>query len=150
MMVRVRASRSRFGQHLRERRACEGTRNDHMIWGVPVRLMKPRLILLAAIFALVSFGLLMVYSSSSVTALTSNGDALYYLKRQLAFATAGVILAVVIVRLGYRTIIDSFLKPAWVVTLVLLLVIWLPIASRDTNGASIFICAMTWVQLLTP
>ena len=96
MMVRVRASRSRLGQHLRERRAREGTRDDHMIWGVPVRLMKPRLILLAAIFALVSFGLLMVYSSSSVTALTSNGDALYYLKRQLAFATAGVILAVVI------------------------------------------------------
>ena len=135
MMAHVKSSRSLLSQRLRERGEREKTRDDHMIWGVPVRLIKPRLILLAAIFALVSFGFLMVYSSSSVTALTSNGDALYYLKRQLAFSVVGVIFAVVIVRLGYRTIIDRFLKPAWVVTLVLLLVIWLPIASRDTNGA---------------
>ena len=62
-------------------------------FGVPERFMRPRVVFIAVTAVIVAFGLLMVYSASSVTALADFGDAAYYLKRQLLFAAVGVAVA---------------------------------------------------------
>ena len=60
--------------------------------------MRPRLVFLACLFSLVCFGLLMVYSASSVEALHENGSATFFLFRQAAFAGVGVLAMVAIAR----------------------------------------------------
>ena len=52
-------------------RAGRGTQGigERYIAGVPARIMRPRLVFLTCLFSLVCFGLLMVYSASSVEAL---------------------------------------------------------------------------------
>ena len=61
--------------------------------------MRPRLIFMACLFTLVCFGLLMVYSASSVEALHENGSATFFLGRQAAFTVVGVLALIAIVRI---------------------------------------------------
>ena len=75
------------------------TFSERYIAGVPARIMRPRLIFMACLFTLVCFGLLMVYSASSVEALHENGSATFFLFRQAAFAGVGVLAMVAIVRI---------------------------------------------------
>ncbi len=72
--------------------------SERYIAGVPARIMRPRLIFMACLFTLVCFGLLMVYSASSVEALHENGSATFFLGRQAAFAVVGVLALIAIVR----------------------------------------------------
>lgn len=67
---------------------------ERLIAGVPARIMRPRLVFLVSLAALVLFGLLMVYSASSVSAMHDAGDPAYFFKRQLIFAVMGVALIV--------------------------------------------------------
>ncbi len=62
----------------------------------------PDLLLFAAALLLVSLGLVMVYSASSVMALAETGDPLYYLKRQMIGMTLGTIAMLVIMQIDYR------------------------------------------------
>ena len=73
-------------------RAGRGARGigERYIAGVPARIMRPRLVFLTCLFSLVCFGLLMVYSASSVEALHENGSATYFLFRQFIFTVIGV------------------------------------------------------------
>ena len=48
-------------------------------------------LLLAAVLALVALGLVMVYSSSAITAQDKLGDGLYFLKRQILAAGLGLV-----------------------------------------------------------
>lgn len=82
-------------------RAGRGTQGigERYIAGVPARIMRPRLVFLTCLFSLVCFGLLMVYSASSVEALHENGSATFFLFRQAAFAGVGVLAMVAIVRI---------------------------------------------------
>lgn len=102
--------------------------------GVPARFMRPRLILLSAVAVLVAFGLLMIYSASSITALNDMGDAAYYLKRQLAFVAVGTLLAWGIARKDYHFWMRDALPVVWVVITAMLLVTL--VLSSATNGAS--------------
>ena len=115
-------------------------RVERSIFGVPERFMRPRLVLLAVVAALVGFGLLMVFSASSVTALNSTGDAAYYLKRQLAFVAAGALVAVALARLDYRVWVRQLLMPIWVVTIGLLAAV---ILLGTDNGMG----ATRWIDL---
>ena len=74
------------------------TFSERYIAGVPARIMRPRLIFMACLFTLVCFGLLMVYSASSVEALHENGSATFFLGRQAAFTAIGVLALIAIVR----------------------------------------------------
>ncbi|MBP3885408.1 MAG: hypothetical protein J6D54_10825, partial [Olsenella sp.] len=72
----------------RERQARRAQRGERAIFGVPSRFMIPRLVFVAAVFALTAFGLLMIFSSSSITALTASdmdNNPAYYLQRQLVY-----------------------------------------------------------------
>lgn len=98
--------------------------------------MRPRLVFIAVTAILVSFGLLMVYSSSSVTALLEDGDAASYFKKQLLLALVGVVAAVVIAKVDYHTWSRKLINVLWVLTVVLLLLVFTPFAGGDALGAN--------------
>ncbi len=58
--------------------------------------------LLLAIIALVLFGLLMIYSATSYSAIIEWNDSLHYLKRQCLGVIFGVAVAVIIFFIDYR------------------------------------------------
>lgn len=120
----------------RERSERRAEREERTLFGVPERFMRPRLVLLAVTAILVGFGLLMVYSSSSVTALAENGDAAYYLKRQAMMALLGLAAAGVIVHFDYHTWCRTLLTPIWVLTVILLALVFTPFAGGDAYGAN--------------
>jgi cell division protein FtsW len=97
---------------------------------------KPRIDvpILCALLFLVGVGLVMVYSSSSVLAAKDLGDEAYYLKRQLAFAAAGL------VAFGVGAAIDPlrFEKHAYgilVGAIVLLVLVLVPGIGHVAGGA---------------
>ena len=71
---------------------------EKYIAGVPARIMRPRLVFLACLVALVGFGVIMVYSASSVEALKEGNPSTYYLFRQALFAAVGGIILVIATR----------------------------------------------------
>lgn len=113
---------------------------ERTLFGVPERFMRPRLILLATVAILVGFGVLMVYSASSVTALNDTGDSAYYLKRQLGFVAIGTIAAVVLAKVDYRLWVKRLMLPIWVFT-VLLLILVLVVGTDNDMGAN------RWINL---
>lgn len=133
-MARAVAAQGRTGRQGRS------DRPERSIFGVPERFMRPRLVLLACVAVLVGFGLLMVFSASSVTALNSTGDAAYYLKRQLAFIAAGTLVAFVLAKIDYRIWVRQLIMPIWIVTLGLLCAV---IALGTDNGMG----ATRWIDL---
>ena len=77
-------------------------------------------ILAAIAIALIGFGVIMVFTASAVEATVSFSDPQYYLKRQVIFGIASVILMFVVARIDYhrlRTITYPILA---LVTLLLL------------------------------
>ena len=62
----------------------------------PAQVMGPRLMVILSTFALLAVGLVMVYSSSSITSYVEQGNALGETVKQCAFALIGIVIAVVI------------------------------------------------------
>lgn len=62
----------------------------------------PDLVLFAAALLLVSLGLVMVFSASSVMAMSETGDQFHYLKRQLMGVVVGTIAMLVIMQIDYH------------------------------------------------
>ena len=102
--------------------------------------MKPRIILIVSVGVLVAFGLLMIYSASSITSLTSSAtgnDPAYYLKRQLRFLAMGLVAATALACVDYRIYTRGrLIKVIWVGTILLLMLIFSPTAGQDAYGAS--------------
>ena len=113
-----------------------GSRAEELILGVPGRLMVPRLILIASVITLVVFGLVMIYSASSVTALASTGDAAYYLIRQGAFIAVGIVITIILAIIDYHILAKQLLPVAWILTVALLVIVLVRGAGSETLGAS--------------
>ncbi|NLL63368.1 MAG: cell division protein FtsW [Ruminococcaceae bacterium] len=79
---------------------------------------------LLIVLALLTIGLIMVFSSSYTYCYYNKGDSLHYLKRQLAFAVVGVIVMLLASRLNYK-IFKVFAKPVLSVSFILLVVVLL-------------------------
>ncbi len=62
----------------------------------------PDLVLFAAALLLVSLGLVMVFSASSVMAMSETGDQFHYLRRQLIGVIVGTIAMLVIMQIDYH------------------------------------------------
>ena len=111
---------------------------ERMIFGVPARYMTPRILAIAATIVLVSFGLLMVYSASSITALTSadyGNDPTYFLTRQAFSVGIGVVMAIILARIDYRVFTGQAAYLIWGGTVVLLLLVLTSAAGADAYGA---------------
>ena len=97
------------------------------------RLKEDRLLLLSTLI-LVAFGLLMVYSASSVMALKRYGDSAYFLKRQAIWAGGGLIAMYAAWRMDYRNFKYAAI-PALAVIFILLLLVLVPGIGAEINGA---------------
>ncbi len=79
---------------MREKAPNHSWWSGSFIAGVPARIMRPRLVFCTCLFALVTFGIVMIYSASSAEALKTYGDSRYFLIRQIIFAAFGTGLLV--------------------------------------------------------
>jgi cell division protein FtsW len=79
-----------------------------------------RYLLLGSTVFLTIFGLVMIYSASSISAYVKEGSASHFFVRQLAFALIGGVIAVVIARFDYRRFNGSLGLQAWYVSVGLL------------------------------
>jgi cell division protein FtsW len=89
-------------------------------------------ILLLVTLALVSFGLVMVYSATSASAALANGDSSYFFRKQGLYALVGVVLLLLMRRGSYRGLRP--LSPALVLGSIGLLLAVLVVGST-ANGA---------------
>lgn len=111
---------------------------EKKIMGVPARIMRPRLIMIGTVTALVLFGLIMIYSASSVKALSLTGDSAFYVKRQLICLVLGLGLMAFTSYVDYHTL-RNCLFILWLITVGMLLAVWL--MGSDANGAT------RWVEI---
>ncbi len=105
----------------------------------PASIAVPRIIFLVTALALTLFGMLMIYSSSSVTGATSETydyNPAYFLTRQVMFAAIGLVLAIILARLDYHIWRGNVLMVLWAITVFLLVVVYTPLAGRDAYGAT--------------
>src|SRR5256885_10116307 len=95
------------------------------------RELDSRLLILVTL-ALISFGLVMVYSATSAAAAVGGKDPSYYLKRQGIYAALGIVLMMVAQRWDYRRL--KALAPMLILGSLFLLVAVLAIGPA-INGA---------------
>ncbi|WP_219837747.1 putative lipid II flippase FtsW [Paenibacillus sp. R14(2021)] len=96
---------------------------------------RPDFLLLVLTLLLVGFGLIMVFSASSNTAVISksnNFDALYFTKRQLLFAVLGTFSMFAIMNIPYTVFKKGFV---FYFVPVLFMLILVPFIGKDINGA---------------
>lgn len=106
----------------------------------PFSLADYDVVLLLMVVALTSFGVVMVYSASSVMAAKNFHDGAYFLKRQGLFALIGFAAALVAMRVDYQ-IWRKLAVPLLLVSLVLLVAVLIPGIGGKVKGAS------RWIRL---
>lgn len=102
----------------------------------------------ALTMALLTIGLVMLFSSSYAYALHNKGDSYYFFKRQLIVAVLGVVVMLVTSKLNYK-LLKVVEKPLLVITLILLVVVlfyhtdvgefrrWIPIGSKSFQPSDV-------------
>ncbi len=95
--------------------------------------------LVAVLIFLVCFGLVMLYSTSSYSALTTYGDSMYYFRRQLIFCVLGFVAMFFIARYDYRKL-ANWAWPVYIISIILMFLVITPLG-REVNGAR------RWLQL---
>lgn len=94
----------------------------------------PDFIIFFAVIALLGIGVVMVYSSSAVSAYVNFDDSYYFLKRQIIWASLGLLAMVFTMNVDYH-IWRKLAKPVMVVTLILLVLVLVPGLGKVVNGA---------------
>lgn len=125
------------------------TATSHSDWGekyiagVPARIMRPRLVFLSCLIAICMFGLLMIYSASSVESLQENGSSWFFLYRQAIFMFIGFVLFAMIGSrlLPWPLFRSKFVWGVWVGVLVLLIAVLFVGQGAEEWGAS------RWIDL---
>lgn len=83
---------------------------------------KPDLIAFVAVIILLSLGLVMVFSASSVMGLTDAGNPYYYVQRQTILAVVGLILLFLLMKVDYH-VFKPLALPGLVISFALLVVV---------------------------
>ncbi|HEY3424711.1 MAG TPA: stage V sporulation protein E [Negativicutes bacterium] len=99
-----------------------------------VRPKSPDFIIFFAVIALLGIGVVMVYSSSAVSAEVNYNDSYYFLKRQLIWASLGIMTMVLTMNVDYHAW-RNFAKPLFIFTLLLLVLVLVPGLGKVVNGA---------------
>ncbi|MDO4518851.1 MAG: putative peptidoglycan glycosyltransferase FtsW [Eubacteriales bacterium] len=95
--------------------------------------------LLAVIILLTCFGLIMLYSTSSYTAQMSQGDDMFFFKKQAIISTGCIIFAIVISHIDYHSL-ERFIFPLYFLAAVLMILVRTPLGVT-ANGAR------RWLQI---
>ncbi len=85
----------------------------------------PDTVIFLITLALLSIGVVMVFSASSVSARTVFGDTYYFLKRQLAWAGLGILAMIITMQIDYKGW-QKLAWPALIVALLLLVAVLIP------------------------
>ncbi|WP_409275543.1 stage V sporulation protein E [Neobacillus sp. SCS-31] len=101
---------------------------------MPVKKNSPDLILLAVTFALLAFGLIMVYSSSAIWAEFKFNDSFFFAKRQVLFAGVGIAAMFFIMNINYLTW-RTWAKVIIIICFFLLLLVLVPGVGNVRNGS---------------
>jgi len=94
----------------------------------------PDFIIFFAVVALLGIGVVMVYSSSAVSAYVNFDDSYYFLKRQIIWASLGLLAMVLTMNVDYH-VWRKLAKPVMLVTLILLVLVLVPGLGKVVNGA---------------
>ncbi len=95
-----------------------------------------------AVLLLLCIGIIMVYSSSSVVALTTYGDTSYFMKRQILWMLLGLAAMMATMRFDHSLLAKKqVVLILLIVTLALLVATFLPGIGRTINGAR------RWIRL---
>lgn len=97
-------------------------------------------VLLILVVCLTGFGIIMVYSASSVMAAKNFHDGAYFLKRQFLFAIVGFGIIYATMQTDY-TIWRKYAVPLLVISLIMLVVVLIPGIGGKVKGAS------RWIRL---
>ena len=92
-----------------------------------------RYLLMGSAVFLTVFGLVMIYSASSVSAFVKEGSATHFFIRQLAFVGIGTVLATIIAKFDYRRLHGTLGFQAWWISVGLVVLTYAYGAMR--NGA---------------
>ena len=98
-------------------------------------------LLLGAIIALATIGLVMVYSASAILATDKLGDGFFFLKRQLVAAGLGTAAMALAMRLGYRRL-ARLAYPILLLAVGLMLAVLVPGIGSTAGGAQ------RWIRLV--
>ena len=93
-------------------------------------IVRDRILLILLAFVMTCFGLLMIYSASSIMAVTSadsNYDQFYYVKRQAILACGGLAMALVASRMDYHAWARTLRTPIAVLSALLLALVLTPL-----------------------
>ena len=127
---------ARPGARAQVRGRASGANNiEKQIMGVPARIMRPCLLLIAAAVGLTLFGLVMIYSASSVEAMSEQGDAAFYVKRQALFIVAGLVLAAGAAKADYHKLCSKTGLAAMGLVIIGMLAV-VRVAGAGANGAT--------------
>lgn len=91
-------------------------------------------VIVGVVMALLSLGVVMVYSASSVALIAESQDAFYYLKYQALWAAVGLSGMYVASRVDYRHL-ERWANLLFVVNLILLVLVLVPGIGRVSHGA---------------
>lgn len=95
---------------------------------------QPDIILIIVTLALLSIGLIMVYSASAIWADFKFHDSFFFAKRQLLFAGVGVVAMFFIMNIDYWTW-RSWAKIGIIICFVLLVIVLIPGIGMERNGS---------------
>ena len=101
---------------------------------VDSRKLHNRLLLLI-VFVLVGTGIVMVYSSSSISADTKFGDSIHFLKRQSCFALIGLLLMFFVMNIRYQ-VLQRLVYPIIIISFLLLTLVLIPGIGTTIGGST--------------
>jgi cell division protein FtsW len=84
--------------------------------------------------ALISIGIIMVYSASAILSLEKYNDPYFFLKRQMAWVFLGLVGMFFAARVNYRAL-PKLLKPLLLLTFFLLILVLFPQFGKEVAGA---------------
>lgn len=94
----------------------------------------PDIIMFSAALLLLTIGVIMVFSASTVTAYADTGDPYFYLKRQALWALLGIVSMLVLSGIDYR-IWQKLAWPIFGVVFASLAIVWIPGIGHEVGGA---------------
>ncbi|HML86906.1 MAG TPA: stage V sporulation protein E [Methylomusa anaerophila] len=98
------------------------------------RPKSPDFAIFFTIIALLGFGIIMVFSSSAVSAYVNYNDSFYFLKRQIIWAVLGILAMLLTMNIEYH-VWQKLAKPVLFGTLILLVLVLVPGLGKVVNGA---------------
>jgi cell division protein FtsW len=101
---------------------------------VGTKTKSPDFIIFFSIITLLGLGIVMVFSASAVSAYVHFNDSYYFLKRQLVWAAAGLLLMIFFMQIDYH-VWRKWAKPIFYATVILLVLVLVPGIGKVVNGA---------------